>query len=501
MIEDGGSTSYLYDLLRARKDGVESTGNGRRESFRHLPLPRMTNTFFAPGDASPRTTDRRRRARALRGLVRRRPGGAGHRRLRLRRLRGLPDRERQGHGAGARRDPDRQRARGARAIDGIAADLESRPASAGRAATVPAGVGQPHVRHHARSPSGGTRREARRRRPRPRGRGRAGGRRDRRRGVGRGVHEPRVRVYAGEVESLSDAGAAGSGVRAFAGHRAGYAYGTDLSDDGRGGGGRRPRARPPRWPTRTSTTACPTRRALRRDGLASRTSAAGPPSGTSSSRSGSTGPRARARGHAGRELRLRRRPRARSRSPTRAASRPRTGHAGVGLRVRVRRRGRRPDDRPRRGHGRATPASSTRRRSAPRRPSARSRSSARASRRAAAARWSSTRSSRRVHRLHRRDAVRRRRAARPLAVRGPRGRGGGGSALCGSPTTAPSRTGPSSAPFDGEGTPTRRTPLIEDGRCSASSTTRARRGRRAARPPATRAAARTARRRRSGPRT
>ena len=42
----------------------------------------------------------------------------------------------------------------------------------------------------------------------------------------------RVRVYAGEVESLSDAGAHGVGVRAFVGHRAGYAYGTDLSDDG-----------------------------------------------------------------------------------------------------------------------------------------------------------------------------------------------------------------------------------------------------------------------------
>jgi len=41
-----------------------------------------------------------------------------------------------------------------------------------------------------------------------------------------------VRVYAGEVESLSDAGGRGIGVRAFAGARSGYAYGTDLSDEG-----------------------------------------------------------------------------------------------------------------------------------------------------------------------------------------------------------------------------------------------------------------------------
>jgi TldD protein len=49
IIEDGKLVSYLYDLLRARKDEVASTGNGRRESFRHLPIPRMTNTYFAPG--------------------------------------------------------------------------------------------------------------------------------------------------------------------------------------------------------------------------------------------------------------------------------------------------------------------------------------------------------------------------------------------------------------------------------------------------------------------
>jgi TldD protein len=53
VIEDGRLVSFLYDRLRAERDSVASTGNGRRESFRHLPIPRMTNTYIAPGDAAP----------------------------------------------------------------------------------------------------------------------------------------------------------------------------------------------------------------------------------------------------------------------------------------------------------------------------------------------------------------------------------------------------------------------------------------------------------------
>ena len=53
VIEEGRLTSFLYDGLTARRDGVASTGNGRRESFRHLPVPRMTNTYIAPGEAEP----------------------------------------------------------------------------------------------------------------------------------------------------------------------------------------------------------------------------------------------------------------------------------------------------------------------------------------------------------------------------------------------------------------------------------------------------------------
>lgn len=53
VIEDGRLTSYLYDRLRARAAGAQPTGNGRRQSFRYVPIPRMTTTYIAPGDVSP----------------------------------------------------------------------------------------------------------------------------------------------------------------------------------------------------------------------------------------------------------------------------------------------------------------------------------------------------------------------------------------------------------------------------------------------------------------
>ena len=53
LIEDGVLTDYMWDRLRARKEGRDSTGNGRRQSYQHLPMVRMTNTFLAAGDADP----------------------------------------------------------------------------------------------------------------------------------------------------------------------------------------------------------------------------------------------------------------------------------------------------------------------------------------------------------------------------------------------------------------------------------------------------------------
>jgi TldD protein len=53
LIEDGILKGYLQDSLNARLMGVAPTGNGRRESFAHLPLPRMTNTMMLAGQYDP----------------------------------------------------------------------------------------------------------------------------------------------------------------------------------------------------------------------------------------------------------------------------------------------------------------------------------------------------------------------------------------------------------------------------------------------------------------
>ncbi len=53
LIEDGVLTGYMQDTLNARLMGMTPTGNGRRESFAHLPMPRMTNTYMLAGQHDP----------------------------------------------------------------------------------------------------------------------------------------------------------------------------------------------------------------------------------------------------------------------------------------------------------------------------------------------------------------------------------------------------------------------------------------------------------------
>ena len=71
LVEKGILRTYLYDQLTAMKDGRASTGNGRRESYRHRPIPRMTNTMIAPGASRPESILRE----THRGLYVRKMGG------------------------------------------------------------------------------------------------------------------------------------------------------------------------------------------------------------------------------------------------------------------------------------------------------------------------------------------------------------------------------------------------------------------------------------------
>ncbi|MEN3793588.1 metalloprotease TldD [Fulvimarina sp. MAC3] len=53
LIEDGKLVGYMQDRQNARLMGVKATGNGRRQSYAHAPMPRMTNTMMLGGDATP----------------------------------------------------------------------------------------------------------------------------------------------------------------------------------------------------------------------------------------------------------------------------------------------------------------------------------------------------------------------------------------------------------------------------------------------------------------
>lgn len=53
LIENGVLQGYMFDAHNAKLMGQKSTGSGRRQSFKHMPMPRMTNTYLAPGDDLP----------------------------------------------------------------------------------------------------------------------------------------------------------------------------------------------------------------------------------------------------------------------------------------------------------------------------------------------------------------------------------------------------------------------------------------------------------------
>ena len=110
LIENGTLVGYMQDRLSAKHFGAAPSGNGRRQSFRHEPLPRMTNTFLAPGTRRPRGHHSVGQARRLRQAFRGWAGQHLERRLRLRADGELPHRGRQADRAAQGDQPDRQRA-------------------------------------------------------------------------------------------------------------------------------------------------------------------------------------------------------------------------------------------------------------------------------------------------------------------------------------------------------------------------------------------------------
>src|SRR4030042_2024783 len=53
LVENGILTSYLHDRISARYYNVNPTGNGRRQSYQHYPIPRMRNTYMEAGPGTP----------------------------------------------------------------------------------------------------------------------------------------------------------------------------------------------------------------------------------------------------------------------------------------------------------------------------------------------------------------------------------------------------------------------------------------------------------------
>ena len=79
LIEDGILTDYMYDLLRSRKEGRARSGNGRRQSYKHLPDGADDQHLRARRPGRARRHHRRHARRRVRGPPRRRPGEHGHR--------------------------------------------------------------------------------------------------------------------------------------------------------------------------------------------------------------------------------------------------------------------------------------------------------------------------------------------------------------------------------------------------------------------------------------
>ena len=91
LIENGVLKGYMVDKLSGGIMGIESTGSGRRQSYKHAPMPRMTNTYMAAGPHTHEEIVQQCEKWTLLRILRRWPGGYLKRQLCFRGARGLPD--------------------------------------------------------------------------------------------------------------------------------------------------------------------------------------------------------------------------------------------------------------------------------------------------------------------------------------------------------------------------------------------------------------------------
>ena len=149
LIEDGILKGYMQDRMNARLLGAQPTGNGRRQSFAHAPMPRMTNTYMLAGERDPQEIIASVGRGPLCGQFRRRPGRHHLRQIRVFGVRSLFDRERQDRPGGQGSDADRQRPRRADQghDDRQQLALDHGIGTCGKdGQSVPVGVGQPTLR-------------------------------------------------------------------------------------------------------------------------------------------------------------------------------------------------------------------------------------------------------------------------------------------------------------------------------------------------------------------
>ena len=113
LIENGILRAYLQDKLSSDILKTTRTGNGRRESYEHIPMPRMTNTYMLAGHGCSGRYHSLRQTRAVRGQFWRRAGGHHQRQVCVFGVGSLPDRGWPDHLAGEGRHADRRRPHGA----------------------------------------------------------------------------------------------------------------------------------------------------------------------------------------------------------------------------------------------------------------------------------------------------------------------------------------------------------------------------------------------------